>query len=432
MAKQLSQSLKNKPTKFSKNQNDNFRQAFNYILNKKLYLYQREWLLDGSRFKIATKARQIGLSEMFGLEGVLLVLQGFSVYYVSRSEKQAIYLLDKFYKWCDYFIACGVPIAFESRSRTECKVNGVYVTSLTSNATTGEGFTGHIFLDEFSLLPNDEDIYRSIYPSITRGYKLRIISRPFGQSNLFHELFHNVERYPDFKRYSFDIYRAIKDGLRIDIEQLRRNFTEDSFSENYECKFLDESTSYFPYNLLRNCIGENTENIADCKNYIGIDVARKQHLTVFYVISKLGDYVYTRNIEVMRNATFDSQKQRIRDLIFAYNIEGGGIDATGLGNQMAEELHEEFPFLQAIWFTNEIKERMVNNLKMRFEASTIQIPNDIDLIDDIHKIRRTVSSSNNLIFDAVADSKSHADRFWALALANYSALEDKRPNIIIL
>jgi len=32
----------------------------------------------------------------------------------------------------------------------------------------------------------------------------------------------------------------------------------------------------------------------------------------------------------------------------------------------------------------------------------------------------------------VANSKSHADRFWALALAVESSNEDKQPNIIVL
>jgi len=216
----------------SASQTDIIGHVIRELIDNVLFAYQVEWLLDDGQFKIATKARQIGLSEMLGLEGVLLMLQGQSVYYVSRSEKQAIYLLDKFYRWCDIFIDAGVVINFDKRSTTECKVNGVYVTSLTSNATTGEGFTGHVFFDEFGLLPNDRDIYRSIYPTITRGYKLRIISRPFGQSNLFYDITNDEQGYPDFRRYNFDIYRAIKDGNDVDVEQLKRNFDEDSFSEN--------------------------------------------------------------------------------------------------------------------------------------------------------------------------------------------------------
>lgn len=413
-------------------QDDLLSLVLDEIMKTILFKYQIEWLLDDSQFKIATKARQIGLSEMLGLEGVLLMLQGQSVYYVSRSEKQAIYLLDKFYKWCDIFIDAGVNIDFDKRSTTECKVNGVYVTSLTSNATTGEGFTGHVFFDEFGLLPNDRDIYRSIYPTITRGYKLRIISRPFGQSNLFHDIFTDEHAYPDFKRYHFDVYRAIADGNVVDIEGLKRNFDEDSFAENYECKFLDESTSYFPYNILRDRIGAVGENLSGGKYYLGFDIARKQHLSAWVVLCVVNGFTYTVEVVTRKRATFSEQKEVTRKLCERYAIEAGAIDATGIGSQMAEEIHEEFPYIQPIMFTNKIKEQLVTGVKKVFENGTVQIPDDNELLSDFHRIRRTVTANNNVIFDAVANSKSHADRFWAWALAHSVSYEDKSPNIIIL
>jgi phage FluMu gp28-like protein len=369
---------------------------------------------------------------MLGLEGALMMLEGYSVYYVSRSEKQAIYLLDKFYRWCDILSDAGVIINFDKRSTTECKVNGVYVTSLTSNATTGEGFTGHVFFDEFGLLPNDREIYRSIYPTITRGYKLRIISRPFGQSNLFYDIYHDESAYPDFKRYSYDIYRAINDGNRVDIEQLRRGFDEDSFAENYECKFLDESTSYFPYNILRERIGTVPSDLSGGKYYIGIDVARKQHLTAMVILCKLKDFYYTVEVATLKRASFNEQKDKIRSLCEKYPVEAGSIDATGIGTQMAEEVNEEFPFIKGLMFSNKLKEQLVTGTKKLFENGNVQIPDDADLLSDFHRIRRNVTSSNNVVFDAIANSKSHADRFWAWSLAEFSGREDKQPNIIIL
>ena len=346
----------------SASQTEVLSHALTEISRQILFPYQREWLFDDSRFKIAVKARQIGLSEMLGLEGALMMLEGYSVYYVSRSEKQAIYLLDKFYRWCDILADAGVVIIFDKRSTTECKVNGVYVTSLTSNATTGEGFTGHVFFDEFGLLPNDREIYRSIYPTITRGYKLRIISRPFGQSNLFYDIYNDESQFPDFRRYSFDVYRAIADGNTLDVEGLKRNFDEDSFAENYECKFLDESTSYFPYNILRERIGEFPLNVDGGKYYLGVDVARKQHLTAMVVLYKLKDFVYTKEVVTMKRASFNEQKDRIRTLCERYPIEAGAIDATGIGSQMAEEIHGEFHYIQPVMFTNKIKEQLVTGV----------------------------------------------------------------------
>jgi phage FluMu gp28-like protein len=249
---------------------------------------------------------------------------------------------------------------------------------------------------------------------------------------LFYDISNDEQQYPDFKRYNFDIYRAIADGNSVNVEQLKRNFDEDSFAENYECKFLDESTSYFPYNLLRERIGTIPEDLTGGKYYLGVDVARKQHLTAFVVLVKLKDFVYTKEVVTRKRATFNEQKEVIRNLCERYPFEAGGIDATGIGSQMAEEINEEFPFIKPIVFTNKIKEQLVTGTKKRFENGQVQIPDDQDLLSDFHRIRRSVTASNNVVFDAVANSKSHADRFWAWAIAEYSGQSDVQPNIIII
>ena len=416
----------------SENQNKRFEETLREVCDQILKPYQVQWLLDESRFKIMNKARQIGISEILALEGLLDVFKGESVYFISRSERQAIYLLDKFYRWADDFIACGNVIDFDKRSSTECKVNGVFVSSLTSNATTGEGFTGNVCWDEAGLAPNDREIYRSIFPTVTRGYKLRIVSRPFGQSNLFYDIYSNHTEYPDYSRHEVDVHRAKADGMGIDIDLLRRNFDEDSFAENYECKFIDESTSYFPYSLLRECIGDKPETSGDWKYYLGVDVARRQHLSVFYVIAKLGDTRYTKEVIARRKISFEEHKDIIRNLVVKYSIERGKIDATGIGTQLSEEINAEFSFIEPVWFTNQIKERIVNGVKRLMEAGMFFIPDDQDLLSDFHRIRRSVTKQNNIIFEAVAKAKSHADRFLAGALALDSSQKDKQPNIIVL
>jgi phage FluMu gp28-like protein len=99
---------------------------------------------------------------------------------------------------------------------------------------------------------------------------------------------------------------------------------------------------------------------------------------------------------------------------------------------MAEEVNEELPFIEPVVFTASIKERMATGLKARFENGLISIPDDTELLSDLHRIRKTYTKSGNIIFDAVANSKSHADRAWALMLANDCCFEDKQPNIVIL
>lgn len=404
--------------------------ALKYVKDKVLFPYQRQWISDRSRFKICNKARQIGISLCLGFEGLLDVFDGEPVYYVSRTERQSIYLLEKFYKWVDFFSTLGLELSFDSRSRTECRVNGVDVKSLTSEAAAGEGFSGNVYLDEFGLHENDEQIYRSLYPVITWGYKIRIVSRPFGQSNKFYEIWNDVERYPDYRRYEYDIHRAIADGLPVDVEELRRNFDEDGFAENYLCRFIDESTSYIPYDLIRNNLGEYTGSDGD--NYLGIDIGRKHDSTILYIGCKLRDKVWTRQVREVKHSSFEDQKVQIREVIEQYRIKGGAMDSTGLGMQVAEELHEEFSFLTPVSFTNQIKEGMATRVKRMLEKSELVIPDDSTLITDIHSIRRTITKAQNPVFDANRTSTGHADRFWALALMLHSIEGGYEPRILFL
>lgn len=394
-----------------------------------LFPYQREWVLDRSRFKICNKARQIGISTCLGLEGVLDVLEGQSVFFVSRTERQSIYLLDKFYTWMDIFASGDVPVSYESRSRTECRINGCDIKSLTSEAVAGEGFSGNVYLDEFALHDNDVQIYRSLFPVITWGFKIRLVSRPFGQNNKFYEIWSDTDKYKDYKRYEFDVNRAVGDGLPIDIQELRNNFDEQGFAENYLCQFLDESTSFFSYDLLRRNIGEEYSG-TDGDNYLGVDVARKHDKTILYIGSKLGDKIKTREIIERRGVSYNEQKVLIADTIKRYNVKGGAVDGSGLGSQLAEDINNEFPFMENHWFSNQSKEGMATKVKMLFESNRLTIPDRQELLADIHGIRRMSSRNNNAIFDAAKTSEGHSDRFWAMALMVRSAFDYQKPLVV--
>jgi phage FluMu gp28-like protein len=417
----------------TESQNDyfqNLKRAIEFIFDKMLFPFQRKFVLDDHRFKIAVKARQIGFSLCLALEAAILVLLFKQpVYFISRTEKQSIYLLEKFYRWIQFFQESGVNIDFLHQSRTECNINGVDVKSLTSMAVAGEGFTGNVFIDEFSLQDNDVQIYESLLPSISWGYKIRIIGRAFGQSNLHYAIYTDTDRFPDYHRYKVDIYDAVKEGLPVDVKEIKRNFTDEGFRENYLCEFIDESSSYFSYKLIRNCIGE--ELSGEGEDYLGVDIARQRHNTIVHVLRKLGNRWTIKRAEEMSAETFEDQEKVIRQVLHEFQVKSGGMDATGLGSQLSERINKDFPQVAGVVFNDEVKEKIVTTVKKAFEDGNIVIPDDPNLIADIHAIRKKITKHNNILFDAVATKDGHADRFWALGLAMYSSLEDDTPFVRI-
>lgn len=402
-----------------------------HVFSNVLMPYQTKAVCDPAPFKIFNKARQIGFSEfVLAFGGWLDVFRGEPVYFVSRTQDQSTYLMDKFYKWGKFFAACGLPLKFEYESKTEAKIFGVDVKALSSNAAGDEGYTGHVKLDEFALFEDDRRIYDAIVPTIGTGFTLTICSRPLGQSNLHYDIFTNKDKYPTFSRHEVSIYDAVEQGFKVDIEQIANLFggtTSDSFRELYCCEFIDESTAFLSYELLRDCIGEKAKQIGDL--YLGVDIGRKKDLTVCYLLNKLGDKKYTELIEVMEKTAYNTQERFIVDLVKTRKVRGGGVDDGGIGSQLAENVKRSCYQIEPVRFTNQSKEEMAYGLRSAFESHAIQIPDDPVLINDLHSIKKTVTRANNVRFDAERSDEGHADRFWALAIANQSTNHKDGPSL---
>jgi hypothetical protein len=84
---------------------------------------------------------------------------------------------------------------------------------------------------------------------------------------------------------------------------------------------------------------------------------------------------------------------------------------------LAENLVRDFPQVIAENFTSESKERWATDVKILFQKRAIQLPRQRELVAQIHSIKRRVSASGNVSFDAERTKNAHADRFWAVALA---------------
>lgn len=139
-------------------------------------------------------------------------------------------------------------------------------------------------------------------------------------------------------------------------------------------------------------------------------------------------------VHVMEKAPFRAQREFLWGLMDSLTPaplplgEGGRrpgegvrrccIDATGLGAQLAEEAAEKFgPRVEPVPFTQAVKEDLAIALRRKFEDRLVRIPAGREIREDIHSVKKITTASGNLRFDAERSDGSHADRFWALALA---------------
>jgi phage FluMu gp28-like protein len=66
---------------------------------------------------------------------------------------------------------------------------------------------------------------------------------------------------------------------------------------------------------------------------------------------------------------------------------------------------------------------MAAQLRPRFEDRQVRVPVSDAIRRDLHSVKRVVTAAGNIRYDAERSEAggSHADRFWALALASHAA-----------
>lgn len=382
-----------------------------------LFNYQKEFLNSNDTFRIVLKSRQIGFSYVSSADALIGAVAGRNQLFLSASEEQALILMRYMRNWAKEY---GINFAKDSEHEVVLE-NGAYIKSLANNFRTVQGFTGDIWMDEFAWYPNPKRIWDAFVPSIgaIKG-RVTILSTPFEEHSLFHELYSNENRYYMFKRFCVNIYKAIEDGLDFDLETMRDLFDADTWASAYECQFVDDESSLLSISLIKSCVDDKAHYYTPKSSetiYAGYDVGRvSDRSTLAGVILENGVYK-TAMMDVLAKAKFEEQKEHLSGFLKTYPLSVLKIDKTGIGMNLAENMHTKFKSrVSGVWFSNTRKEEMALNLKKAFEDKLIKIPNDPLLIADIHAIKRTIGAKS-FKYDAKRNEYGHADRFWALALA---------------
>jgi phage FluMu gp28-like protein len=197
-----------------------------------------------------------------------------------------------------------------------------------------------------------------------------------------------------------------------------------AFSQEYENKFLGNIETEFPFDLLMKNVNSSLtyeEPLLSVNVWLGIDVGRKIDQTAILGCVKDGDKYKVVYKDVMSGIEYETQQRVIEMLMNTNQIVNVNIDETGIGNMLAENLSKRNSHLvRRYTFTAELKENLVINFKRLLIHNLVEMPDDAQLIQALHSIKRTFSSGGHLKFDADrTDLTGHADVAWAIMLACY-------------
>jgi len=394
--------------------------------------YQREDVESDARFRWNCWSRQTGKSFTKSLRRILRGLaRRRTQIFLSAGERQSRELMEKARQHCQ---ALKIAADYHDRrffrdlSVKQLEIvlpGGVRIIGLPANPQTARGFTGDVLLDEFAMHAFDREIWAAMFPTILRGEgELDIASTPKGKSNVFHQLRGN-ER---FSTSTLTIHDAVAQGLDVDVEAIRQAMGDETlFRQEFLCEFLDEATAFLTYEQIAACV-EPSLLVCDSVTalsrdprelFVGVDVGRVRDLTVMWVLARAGDEFVTVGLFELAGAPFRVQFGLLGELLSLRRVRRCCIDAGGLGMQLAEQAVERFGGhrVEAITFTPALKSQMASGLRIAVEGARIRIPNDERIRNDWHSVERTMTESGHFRLSAPRREGSHADRFWAAALA---------------
>lgn len=425
--------------------------------------YQRQWIEDSSQIKIMEKSRQVGISFATAYSVVRNKAHNAAkkdAWVSSRDEPQARLFIEDCKKFAEILhIAAsdiGHSIIDESTRPNMFSLkfaSGSRIHSLSSNPDAQAGKRGARVLDEFALHQDPRKLYAITYPGITWGGSLEIISTHRGKDNFFNQLIQEARYGGNPKNISLHrvtlqdaldqgFLSCLKNALPKDdfrqafsdqeyFDSIRKSCPdEESFQQEYMCNPMDTSSNFFSEELISSCEYPeshdwqlNFQNSGNNPLFLGVDIGRDKDLTVFWLVEKIQDTLFTRSVITLQAMPFHQQEKILHDFLKLHNLHSCFIDQTGIGRQFVESAQSKYGAnkIIGISFTQAIKETLAFSAKTLFENQRIRIPSDTFIRSDFRSIKKNISSSGNLKFDAAHTKNGHGDRFWAMTLAVHAA-----------
>jgi phage FluMu gp28-like protein len=433
----------------------------------KLRPYQQRWIDDETRFKGAVKSARIGFSFGTGVEAILDCLARKTTWTVlSASRAQSVEFVDQVQQniaaigatataYRDSF-ADDLGATDITQTRVEF-LNGSRIIALPANPRTARGYPGNAILDEFAHHADSYSIWAAVTRQVALGHKLRVLSTPNGQQGKFFDLAAefgltdgiapkpNPLRAGPWSWHWIDAPLAVGEGCPIDLKEMRDLIQdEDTFAQEFLCAFLKAQGAWLPLELIARC--ESDEATVDWPSgyepvgplYGGIDVARDRDKTVLWIDEALADVAVTRLVLRLHAMPFPDQQRALEPWVS--RCTRVAIDSTGMGVGLYDYLSEACPGrVMGVNFAGsndagvKLKTDLAIRIKRRMEKGLSRIPRDPEIRQALGAIKREPTSTG-VRFDAprlevestIAGGArrkvySHADEFWAKALADLAA-----------
>lgn len=227
---------------------------------------------------------------------------------------------------------------------------------------------------------------------------------------------------------------ASKSGIiPADALQDARETTPQAFYDmEYECVPVEGGTSFFT-RIRSNIWSGNFGQLSGKEFQLGIDLAKYNDWTVIMPVCTTervqgwgeGEQPFMVGMpERFNQIDWTLQKARIKAAWGLYNKASVKLDATGVGNPVADDLRNDGvqPF-EAITFTERMRRDLLVNVQLMLAEDKIKIPDYDVLLSELESFNYEVTKSGRITI-AVPDGQ-HDDCVMSLALALWDIKKTK-------
>lgn len=419
--------------------------------------YQRDWVEDRSRFKLAVKSRRIGYSFASTLEiGLDMVANGGEWTMISRAQNNARELVRDMKKHLQAMSLAAADIVADKEESSGLELDGMDLTvfrlelangarcnALTAHPDAARGFGGNLFLDEFGFHRDSVELWRGAAASSMRGHRVIVVSTPNYQQGKYFELARKcglTDGLTDARRgregiwswHRVTLEQAIPEmaeiGQDVDLATMRElSDDEETFQQEFCCAFLTSSEMWIGPELIAAArsawatVEWRPERSVEGSLYVGMDIGRKKDRTVIWIDERFSSGLsITRGVITLHKTPFHEQLAVALEIARHPKVKRFCVDETGIGAMLAEELQRLVGSrVEPITFTQASKEEMAVIARRRFEERLSKIPeNSPEIERALMAIKRQATSTGSLRFDAERSDAGHADHAWAKFLAD--------------
>ncbi len=435
------------------------QEMFDEVAKNLFFDYQKKWREVGRdpniRDRWILKSRQIGATFYFAFEAFeKACMTGNNQIFLSASRRQALifrgYIIAMARKYFEIELT-GDPIVLEP--------SGAQLIFLGTNSATAQSEHGDLYFDESMWTRKFDELYEVASPiSSQTPYTTTSFSTPSTISHDAYKYFSGEKRNegrPKNEHVKLDVsHKALRNGrydesdrtwrqivtihdaeeqgcTLFDIGYLEAKYTPQRFRNLFECEFIDDSNSVFNLDDLLNCASDSNQwqyfDKSKARPYanhgvlVGYDPSRsdrdKAEIVAVSEPSSPAETFKLLERASMNNATAQQQCNVILGWHQnKYNVNYVGVDKSGPGVFVFDNVVEVFPNATPIIYSPEMKTRLVEKAldvisSGRFEYDA----EEIDVALAFLSVRQTSTDSGQIVYKSDrSDEVGHGDVAWAI------------------